>query len=291
MTWLYPGVLFFIRSPVRLCLAALLLCTAALAEQKSTPPSLLLADRYTPTINLADYWVSEKLDGVRAYWDGERLISRNGNRFAAPDWFTERFPPTPLDGELWVGRQRFSETVSIVRRQRPHDGWRRVRFMLFDLPASTAIFDRRLVELQRLVALADSEFLAAVAQQRIHAHAALLQKLDALTAAGGEGLMLHKGDSVYRGGRSDDLLKLKQFQDAEAVVIAHYAGKGKLTGMLGAIGVETADGIQFRVGSGFSMIQRRNPPPVGSTVTYKFYGLTNSGKPRFPVFLRRRADD
>ena len=275
---------------IEIFLAAILLCAAAMADENPTPPPLLLAKKYAPGINLADYWVSEKLDGVRAYWDGQKLISRNGHTFASPNWFTEKFPPTPMDGELWIGRRQFENTVSVVRRHRPHEGWRRIKFMAFDLPSSAEIFDRRLAELQRIVKDADSEFLAAVAQERIADEDSLAKKLDAIVAVGGEGLMLHKGDSIYRGGRSGDLLKLKKHDDAEAVVIAHHPGKGKFTDLLGAITVENSDGIQFRIGSGFTVEERRNPPKIGSVITYKFYGLTQKGKPRFPVFLRGRAE-
>ena len=271
-------------------LAVILLCAAAVADDKKDPPRLLLAKKYAPGINLADYWVSEKLDGVRAYWDGRQLLSRNGNAFAVPNWFTEKFPSTPLDGELWISRRKFEETVSVVTRHRPHAEWRRVKFMVFDLPSSAEIFDIRLVELRRITAGSDSEFLVVVAQEKITDGDLLAQKLETVTAVGGEGLMLHKGDSVYRGGRSGDLLKLKKHDDAEAVVVAHHSGKGKFTDMLGSVTVERSDGMQFRIGSGFTVEERRNPPKIGAVITYKFYGLTRKGKPRFPVFLRVRTD-
>src|SRR5438045_3542568 len=79
---------------------------AGAGEAKAGPP-LLLAERWDNAQDLADWWLSEKLDGVRAYWDGRALISRLGNRFHAPDWFLEGLPETPLDGELWIGRKAF----------------------------------------------------------------------------------------------------------------------------------------------------------------------------------------
>jgi ATP-dependent DNA ligase len=112
-----------------------------------------------------------------------------------------------------------------------------------------------------------------------------------VVAAGGEGLMLHGGDAPYSAGRSDDLLKLKRFNDAEARVVAHNPGKGRLQGMLDSLTVETPDGTRFRVGTGFTDAQRRHPPPIGSTITYRYQGVTRNGKPRFPVFWRVRADE
>ena len=84
-------------------------------------PSLMLANVYRANIPLADYWVSEKYDGVRGYWDGSQLWTRGGERINAPAWFTAGWPPVPMDGELWAGRGQFSTAVSTVRQQTPVD--------------------------------------------------------------------------------------------------------------------------------------------------------------------------
>lgn len=251
---------------------------------------LPLARKYSGGIDLSQYWVSEKFDGVRARWNGERLISRGGNAFAAPPWFTAGFPPTPLDGELWAGRGLFSETASIVTRAAPHEGWRRVRYMVFDLPAP-GVFNERLQRLRALAATATSPYMEVVQQRKVSGHAALMETLNAITAAGGEGLMLRDGQSRYRGGRSAGLLKLKKFDDAEARVIAHHPGKGKFAGMTGSITVQAKHGPPFRIGSGFTDAQRKNPPPIGALITFRHHGHTANGLPRFPVLWRVRADE
>ena len=102
--------------------------------------------------------------------------------------------------------------------------------------------------------------------------------------------MLHRADSRYRAERTDDLLKLKPHQDAEARVIAHLPGNGKYENMLGALQVQRPDGLQFRVGTGFTDEQRRHPPPVGTWITYTYHGLTAKGMPRFARFLRVHED-
>lgn len=252
-------------------------------------PRLLLAEVYQPGIRLADYWVSEKLDGVRAYWDGRHLISREGNTYAAPAWFTAGFPATPLDGELWMGRGTFEELSSTVRRSRPDAAqWRRVRYMVFDLPAGRDPFDSRLARLQALLRTAPSPYIEIVRQYRVADRSMLTQHLRAIVAQGGEGLMLHRGDSHYIAGRSDDLLKLKLHDDAEAVVVGYVPGHGKYRGMVGALIVQTPQGLQFRLGSGLSDAERASPPPIGSTVTYRYFGTTERGIPRFASFLRLR---
>jgi len=269
---------------------AVFLTAASLAVASNMPPHIMSGTVYKDGVNVAEYLVSEKLDGVRAYWDGEKLVSRSGNTFSAPDWFTADFPPEPMDGELWIGRNSFEQTVSTVRRNSPHDGWRKVKYMVFDLPAHKGDFDKRYKHLKKIVAKSASRYLKPVRQFRVKSAKNLEKELDRVTKAGGEGLILHKRKSFYQKGKSRNVLKLKKFYDAEAVVIRHNPGKGKFRGMLGSVTVETSDGIRFKIGTGFTDSQRKKPPAVGSVITYKYRGLTNSGKPKFPSFWRVRSE-
>lgn len=256
------------------------------------PPELALAGVYQKGVALDDYWVSEKLDGVRAYWDGEQFWSRGGNEYRAPDWFTEGFPDVPMDGELWMGRGRFSELSGAVRRLEPVDpSWRQIRFMVFDLPELNRPFSERIQAMAALLKPSPSPFLVMVAQRKATDHDRLMAELDTVVSEGGEGLMLRRGGSLHSVGRSDDLLRVKRYDDAEAVVVAHLAGSGKYEDMLGSVRVRRDDGRQFHIGTGFSDEQRENPPPVGATITYKYYGFTSTGLPRFASFLRVRNDE
>ena len=254
-------------------------------------PALLLANVYRPGMRLADYWVSEKYDGVRGYWDGHTLRTRGGETVAAPAWFTANWPNTPMDGELWAGRGRFSHAQSTVRQQQPDDAaWREMRFMVFDLPAHGGTFDQRLPAVNKLVESLDQPWVQAVPQQRVASDAALQKLLLRTVRAGGEGLMLHRGASMYRAGRSDDLIKVKTHEDAEAKVVAHLPGQGRHAGRLGALVVEMPSGQRFRLGAGLTDAERDHPPPVGSWVTYRFRGTHDSGVPRFASFVRVRDD-
>ena len=279
------------RSLVRLLLSVVLACSGVLGAANADPgvPAFSLANVYREGVVLTDYWVSEKLDGVRALWDGEALYSRRGNRFPAPAWFVQGFPAVSLDGELWMGRGTFATLSGSVRRLEPgDDDWRAIRLMVFDLPEHTGTFDARLQQMRELVSRIDSPHIGLVEQSRISGHAELMTRLRQVVAQGGEGLMLRLGSSRHSAARSDDLLKVKLHEDAEAVVIAHLPGKGKYRGMLGALLVETPDGRRFRLGSGFSDAERRHPPAVGATVTYRHHGLTARGLPRFASFVRIR---
>ena len=276
----------------RSCLALLAIAAfPALPALAADAPALLLAQVYRPGLPLQDYWVSEKYDGVRGFWDGRTLRTRGGETVQAPAWFTAGWPEVPMDGELWAGRGRFSHAQSTTRQQQPGDvAWRQIRFMVFDLPGDKGTFDQRLPALSALVESLGQPWVQAVPQRRVANDAALQALLHRTVRAGGEGLMLHRGASLYRAGRSDDLIKLKTHEDTEARVIAHLPGKGRHAGRMGALLVETPSGQRFRLGAGFSDADRERPPPVGSWVTYRFRGTHNGGLPRFASFVRARAD-
>jgi len=252
--------------------------------------SVMLAKDWQNTLNPMDYWVSEKLDGVRALWDGRTLRFRSGRVIAAPAWFTAALPATALDGELWMGRTSFDRLSATVRKTAPDDAaWRDVRYMIFDLPGVPGNFDQRVQAIAPLVQTAGVPWLQSVPQQRLQDIAALQQELRNTTHAGGEGLMLHHAQALWQAGRSDAVRKLKLQPDEEGRVVAVKPGKGRHAGRMGALVVEMANGQQFALGTGFSDLQRQNPPAPGSTVTYRYRGKTPAGLPRFASFLRVRA--
>jgi DNA ligase 1 len=277
------------RSVLAAIAGAFLWPLASLAAD--APPALMLAGKYRPGLDLPAYWVSEKYDGVRSYWDGQRLWTRGGEPLSPPTWFTAGWPSTPMDGELWAGRGRFEEVSGTVRQlQASDEAWRSIRFMVFDLPGHPGVFDERLAAYQALVRQLSLPWVVAVPQERITDHAVLQRRLKADVQAGAEGLMLHRGDSPYRAVRGDDLVKLKPFDDAEARVLSYVPGKGRHAGRMGALWVETPEGQRFRLGTGFSDAQRDHPPAIGSWITYRYQGLHDSGLPRFASFLRERPD-
>ncbi|TXT38322.1 MAG: DNA ligase (ATP) [Comamonadaceae bacterium] len=258
----------------------------------SAQPALMYAKLWAGGQDPSGYLVSEKLDGVRAFWDGHVLRFRSGLPIAAPTWFTEALPKTALDGELWLGRGRFDELSGIVRRTVPVDAeWHSVRYMIFDLPGESAAFAERAQRIQTLLTQAHPPWLQAVAQGRVADAAALQQRLKQTVKDGGEGLMLHRANALWSPGRSDALLKFKLQPDEEARVVAHLPGKGKHAGRLGALLLEMPNGQRFALGTGFTDAQREAPPPVGSVVTYRYRDHTPKGLPKFAAFLRVRSPE
>lgn len=289
-----------IRLPaLRPLLALLLLCgalhpatSACAARHDAGAPPLLLAQTWPEGHEPAGYLVSEKLDGVRAYWDGKTLAFRSGRPIHAPAWFTAQLPAHALDGELWMGRRSFEQLSAAVRRQEPLDAeWKSISYQVYELPGGAGSFSERIAAMQDSVAQAGVPWLRVLPQVRVADRAALQLKLAQVVRDGGEGLMLHRAAAAWQTGRSDVLLKLKPQQDAEAVVIAHEAGRGKYQGLLGALVVMTPDGRRFRLGTGLSDAARRTPPAIGATVTYRYRDLTAAGLPRFASFLRVRDSE
>ncbi len=270
---------------------AFIACLAALPAWAQAKLPLLLAQDAPQAIDPTGWLVSEKYDGVRAFWDGRTLRFRSGTPIAAPAWFTRRLPTQPLDGELWLDRGRFEALSGIVRRQQPDDAsWQSLRYLLFELPGGEGSFAARARRLQDIVLQIDRPQLVAVEQTTIGSAAALQRRLEQVLHAGGEGLMLHRADAPYHTGRSPALLKLKLQQDAEAQVVGYTTGRGKHAGRLGALRVRADSGIEFQIGTGFSDAQREAPPPPGSWVTFTHRGITADGVPRFASFLRVRSE-
>jgi DNA ligase-1 len=274
-----------------LALLFTLLPTGPALAAGAQPPGLMLASHYRAGAEVSEYWVSEKLDGVRGRWDGRRLWTRGGQPVTPPSWFTAGWPAVPMDGELWMDRGRFETASTLVRLGGADDpAWKRMRFMVFDLPAHAGAFEARGLAMRSLLNDPRRPWLRPVPQFRVADPAQLDARLRQVVDAGGEGLMLHRRDALYRLGRSDDLLKYKPHDDAEARVVAHTASKGRFEGMLGALVVELPDGRRMRLGTGFSDAQRADPPPPGTIVTYRYNGLTSTGLPRFARFLRVRHE-
>jgi DNA ligase 1 len=261
---------------------------------KTTPlgASVLLAQEYVGGVDVKRFLISEKFDGVRATWDGQSLRTRSGRIIAAPAWFTQHFPATPLDGELWRARGKFDALSGAVRKTEPVDAeWRGISYLVFELPDAEGSFEMRAKRIVEIVLQANVPHLKAVEQFRLNNEAALEARLKKVVAKGGEGLVLHRADALYVTGRSDVLLKMKPAHDAEGTVVAHTPGRGKFWGKLGALEVETPEGVRFKLGTGLTDTQRKNPPPIGSVVTYRYRDVTPGGKPRFASFLRVRGDE
>lgn len=260
------------------------------SAKKPQAPALLLAETWNGDQDVTGWLYSEKLDGVRAYWTGKQFLSRQGNVYHAPTWFTQDLPPFPLDGELWLARKSFQRTVSIVRRHDGSDLWREIRYVVFDAPALNDPFERRLRACREHFDGVPGLYVNVLPHFVCRGAEHLRVELENIERLGGEGFMLRRPGARYEPGRSPSLLKVKRFLEAEARVVDHEPGQGRHRGRLGAVVVEFGDGVRFAVGSGFTDAQREHPPAVGSIVTFRYQELSDRGVPRFPTFVRIRSD-
>lgn len=261
--------------------------TLSAAPSASQTPALWLANSYQGHETLTDYWVSEKYDGIRGYWNGHQLVSRSGKNLNPPAWFVKNWPATPFEGEVWAGRGKFEQAASVIQQHKPaENAWRSLCFMAFDVPTSPRSFNDRIHLYQGIVKHIGQSWVQAVAQSQVSSHLELKDLLNQTIHHGGEGLVLHLANSTYQSGRNSNVLKVKQHEDAEAQVIGHEQGQGKHAHRTGALQLVTSQGLHFKVGTGLSDAQRENPPAIGQWVTYRYRGLTDKGMPRFASFVR-----
>ncbi len=267
---------------MKLLLSLIILFTHAVYAKNT---DILLLKTYDSSQNVTGWLMSEKLDGMRAIWDGETLKSRQGRPISAPDWFLKALPPFALDGELWTKRGDFENIISIVRQQTADKRWQQVSYRIFELPQQQGGLLSRLAVLQHYLKKHPSQFIIPIPQSTIQSVDHLNRRLEKVVSIGGEGLVVRNPNIPYYTGRTNHSLKVKQYQDTECTVIAYKQGKGKYTGKTGSLHCQLPSGLTFYVGSGLSNQQRQSPPKIGSVITFKHYGLTRSNTPRFPVFL------
>lgn len=270
----------------------LLFCFICLSPQRVFALDIMLPNVYKENFQVTGWLMSEKLDGVRGYWDGKKLFSKNGHLLHPPAAFIRGLPPFHLEGELWGGRGTFEKTVSIVKKQTPHKGWLAIQFAIFDVPQEPGTFSTRIQTAQHWFSSHPFSYAYVIPQKLITTISQIQEELQRIEKLGGEGLIVRNPGALYITGRSNDILKVKNFLDAEAVVIDHIPGKGRNKGRLGSLLVELLDtpGLQFKIGSGLSDAVRKSPPSIGATITFKYYGFYESGLPKFPSFIRIRTD-
>ena len=245
-------------------------------------PQLLLLKVYKDQ-NLSGWVMSEKLDGIRGYWDGKQLLTRQGNIIYAPKWFTKNYPPFPIDGELWSKRGDFDFISATIRDKVPDDkAWKKITHNIFEVPNAKGDLFERLSKVKPY----QSNIIKIIPQIKIKNKQHLKQFLKIIENKGGEGVVVRDPKAPYINKRTNKALKVKSFYDTECKVIGYTKGKGKYKGMLGALICELPHKIVFKIGSGFTLKQRSNPPKIGNIVTFKYKEWTKNGKPRFPVFLR-----
>ncbi len=256
----------------------------------ASKPELLLLKAYEEGLEVKGWLMSEKLDGVRAYWDGKKLLSRSGKEFAVPTWFIQDFPPFSIDGELWSKRGDFERISSITSQKEAHDGWKNLTYNIFEVPNQKGGLLQRLEVLKNYLEKKTNTPIRIIKQLTCKDSIHLKTFLKEVEDKGGEGLVIRNPDALYIAKRTSEALKVKSFQDSECEVVGYKNGEGKFQDKVGSITCKLEDGKILHVGSGLDDTQRVNPPKVGTLITFKYQGLTKNGLPRFPVFLRVRKE-
>lgn len=274
-----------------LMLAVLVLMTGVWVGSVKANEAVLLLKTYQPGLAVTGWLMSEKLDGMRAIWDGHQLKTRGGQIIHAPKWFVASLPPFALDGELWTQRGDFEGVVSIVRDTNPSQAWQKVGYYIFEVPNQAGGLEARLAILNQYLQTHSVPHLKIITQTLCESQTHLDRFFKTIQAQGGEGVVLRDPHTLYVTGRHASALKYKAFEDAECTLTAYKAGTGKYLGQVGALICQMDNNQQVALGSGLSDALRKNPPPLGARVTFKYYGLTANNKPRHPVYWRVRTDE
>jgi DNA ligase-1 len=249
-------------------------------------PDLFLLKTYNDKQDVVGWVMSEKLDGIRGFWDGEKLISRGGVILNPPTYWTHNFPNFSIDGELWTKRSDFENISSIVRRKNADNRWQTVGFNIFEVPNQAGGILQRLQVLQDYLQENPSQVITVIKQIPVNSKQQLNRFLDKIIEQKGEGVVVRNPKTIYQVGRLSSALKVKKYQDDECIVLEILSGKGKYENKMGSLRCQLKNRSIVNIGSGFSDIERENPPKIGTQITFKYYGLTKQGNFKYPVFLR-----
>ena len=249
-------------------------------------PELQTPETYHGNESITGWSMSEKLDGIRGYWDGQRLLSKEGTPIHAPSWFTAHFPPFELDGELWAGRGHFETVLSTVLDETPSLGWRTISYNIFEVPHTPGDFPTRLARAQKWFREHEADHVQIIPQITCTGHEHVQHFLKKIAKDAGEGVIIKDPAIPYRDGSEQRVLKIKHIDYMDGTVIGHTPGKGKYTGLMGSLTLKLKNGMVFNLGTGFSMNERHDAPRIGAIVTFKHYGFSKSGKPRFASFVK-----
>ena len=270
-----------------LILFTLIFTKIALADATT----LQKAKTYKGYENIKGWYMSEKLDGIRGYWNGKYFLSKNGNKIYAPKWFTKNFPSYELDGEFWSKRADFENIQSIILDDTPSKQWREISYHIFEAPNQDGDFTKRLENVKNYFAKSRLNHVQIIKQIRCKDKSHLEKFMQKVIKQGGEGVIIKDASLLYFAGRSSNILKVKESADLEGVVIGINKGKGTFKNLMGSLTLRLDNGVIFKLGGGFSIEERKTLYKIGSIVTFKYYGFTKNKKPKFASFLRVRKKE
>jgi DNA ligase-1 len=227
--------------------------------------------------NPEGWFMSEKLDGMRAYWDGERFWSKNMSIIDVPESFTAGFPTFPVDGELWGGYEKIDSTVYALkqacRKKKRNIDWSNIKFCAFDAPQEEGSYDKRHLFLQNNLSQCCN--ISLIPMQKCGGHDHLHQHLAEILDKGGEGIILYHPATPYQPGRTRNVLKFKKYFEA-SVTFSHV----KRDSYNLVCKQENGKLIYLKCTRGFCL----SPPEVGEKILVRHQGIfARSQKYKYPV--------
>jgi len=270
----------------------------------------MLAHKYNE--DKADYpaFIQPKLDGVRCLFTAKGAFSRASNRFMNVEHieqalkpFFAKNPTAILDGELYNHglKDDFEKIISLVKKKKPTDADKAeakelVQYHMYDVASMTigTYTDRNLflwaessLRNKHCIQITPSQ-LALDYDEAMKIHANNLK-------LGYEGSMYRTPSGKYKGTRSWDLMKFKDFHDTEATIVGYEIGKGKRKGTLGKFIMQDDEGIEFGCppGKGYDYKDLANMlnnihDYIGQRATFTYFQRTQAGSYRHPHYKALR---
>ena len=264
----------------------------------------MLAHKYNP--DKADYpaYIQPKLDGVRCVFTKDGAYSRTGKEFKNVDHikkalknFFNANPTFILDGELYNHglKDDFEKIISLVRKTKPtkehkQEAAELIQYHVYDIANfAHATYTNRLSMLTSMVKY--NHIVLPVETKIVLDYDEAVKQHNKYLKLGYEGSIYRSTDGKYKGTRSWDLMKFKDFDDAEATIIGYEMGKGKRHGTLGKFIMQDDAGIQFGCppGKGYSYKDLTDMGEnihdyIGQRATFTYFQRTKAGSYRHPLY-------
>mgnify|MGYP006060293331 FL=1 len=263
----------------------------------------MLAHKYNPDKANYPAYIQPKLDGVRCLFNAKGAFSRTGKQFMNVQHIEQQLKPffaanptAVLDGELYNHglKDDFGKIISLVRKTKPtaehrEEAAQLVQFHLYDrADLKYALYCNRLTH---LISFKYTTSVVSVDTKVVMDYDEALKQHKKNLKLGYEGSIYRSYEGKYKGTRSWDLMKFKDFDDAEATIVGYEMGKGKRQGTLGKFIMQDDEGIVFGCppGKGYDYKDLADMGEnihdyIGQRATFTYFQRTKAGSYRHPLY-------
>jgi DNA ligase-1 len=231
--------------------------------------------------DVSGWQIAQKYNGIRCYWNGFEMWSKKGRKYELPSFITDLLPKSPLDGEICLSSGSYTKCVAILNKNPSHPAWKNIKFVVNDAPELDIPFSQRLQALRTKIV--KSRWVRVNKYLNCRGNDNLYEELANVRRQGGDGIIMKHPNSLYHAGKSrTSFLEVNSNFQGVARVLQIMRKKDKIN----SVRVKTEQGQEFNIFRGLKTLFK-NPPKVGSNITYCYNSLLDNGKPRQPKYNGR----